>query len=79
MPPSWSPQGIVDEIISELSLNKRGTLAKITEADVEILQSVFDKYIGIKTGLAPGDIEYAEIMSQLCERLQKTPKLRIAK
>ena len=45
----------MNEIFSEMYLKERVTMANLTEDSVEVLQRIFDWYIGVKTGLAPGD------------------------
>ena len=46
---------------------------------VEILQAVFERYIGIKTGLASGDTEFKEIMTELWKRLKQSHRIRVVK
>jgi len=67
---------IIDEIIADLPLKERNSIANMDEIDVEILQSVFEFYIQSKIGLS----EYKEridFMRQLADKLKKTHKLRI--
>ncbi len=68
---------IVDEIISELPLEERVSLANMDKEDVEVFQSVFDLYI--KSKIVPEDEEYNVIMKELWEKLQKTHRLRVVK
>ena len=68
---------IIDEIISELPLEERVSLANIGEDNIEVLQSVFDLYIRSK--IDPEDNEYTVIMKALWEKLQKTHRLRVVK
>ena len=67
----------VDEIISELPLIERVSLANMKKEDVDTLQHVFDLYIRSK--LDPEDEGYANIMNELWQKLQKTHKLRLIK
>ena len=68
---------IIDEIISELPLEERVSLANIDKDNVEVLQSVFDFYI--KSKIVPEDEEYNVIMKALWEKVQKTHRLRVVK
>jgi len=68
---------IVDEIISELPLEEKVSLANIGEDNIEVLQSVFDLYIRSK--IDPEDDEYTVIIKALCEKLQKTHRVRVVK
>jgi len=68
---------IVDEIISELPLRERTSLAKMKKEDVEVLQGVFDLYIRSKVD--PEDEEYTNIMQRLWKRLRETYRLRVVK
>ena len=79
MSPNWSTGKLVDEIVTEMSLNDAVSLANLSDEDIEILQAIFDQYIGIKTGLASEDREYTKIMNALWKRLQKTHKIRVVK
>jgi len=68
---------IVDEIISELPLEERVSLANMNKENAEVLQSVFDLYISSK--IDPEDEEYNVIMKALWEKLQKTHRLKVVK
>jgi hypothetical protein len=68
---------IVDEIISELPLRERTSLANMKREDVQILQSVFDLYVRNK--IDPESEECTDIMDTLWKRLQKTHRLRVLK
>jgi len=68
---------IVDEIISELPLEEKVSLANMGEDNIEVLQSVLDLYIRSK--IDPDDEEYTVIMKMLWEKLQKTHRLMIVK
>ena len=67
----------VDDIISELPLIERVSLANMKKEDVNTLQNVFDLYIRSKVD--PEDEEYANIMNELWQRLQKTHRIRLVK
>ena len=69
---------IVDEIISELPLGEKVSMANMNKEAIEILQSVFDLYIKNKIG-SEHEEEYNVIMKALWERLQETHKLRAIK
>ena len=77
MSPSWTTNDVIKEIISELSLRDRVVLANLSAEDIDVLESIFDMYIGIKTGLADGDREY--IMKGLWATVKRTHRLRRAK
>ena len=68
---------IVDEILSEMSLEDRVYLANMEKKDVDVLQGVYDLYIRNKVD--PDDDEYENIMHELWERLKKTHRLRVVK
>ncbi len=68
---------IVDDIISELPLKERISLAKMNKVDVEVLQHVFNLYV--KSKIDSEDEEYANIMQRLWKRLGETHRLRVVK
>ena len=68
---------IVDEIISEMPLEERVSLANMKKEDVDTLQHVFDLYIRSKVD--PGDDEYDRIMNEIWMKLRETHRLRIVK
>ena len=68
---------IVDEIISELPLRERTSLANMKREDVEVLQSVFDLYIRDK--IESEDMEHEDIMNELWKRVRETHLLRVVK
>ena len=68
---------IVDEIISELPLRERTSLANMKKEDVEVLQSVFNLYVRDKIG--PENMECENIMNKIWNRLRETHTLRVVK
>lgn len=68
---------IVDEIISEMPLKERASIAKMKKEDVEVLQQVFDLYV--KSKIDSEDEEYANIMHEIWKRLQETHRLQVVK
>jgi len=68
---------IVDEIISELPLREKTSLANMKKKDVEVLQGVFDLYIRSKVD--PDDEDYENIMNELWKRVRETHRLRVVK
>jgi len=68
---------IVDEIISEMPLKERVSLANMKREDVEDLQSVFDLYVRNK--IESEDMENENIMNKIWNRLRETHRLRIVK
>ena len=68
---------IIDEIISEMPLKERVSLANMKREDVEVLQSVFDLYVRDK--IDPEDIENENIMNKIWNRLRETHTLRVVK
>ena len=68
---------IVDEILSEMSLEDRVSLANMEEEDVDILQGIFDLYIRKK--IDPEDEDHENIMHEVWNRLKKTHRLRVVK
>ncbi len=70
---------IVDEIISELPLNDRVSIAYMKKEDAAVLQSVFELYIRSKLGSEFEDEEFNNIMDELWTRLRETHRLRVVK
>ena len=70
---------IVDEIISELPLEERASLANMNKGDVEILQRVFDLYVRSKIDSEYEDEDYTVIIKMLWVKLRKTHKLKVVK
>jgi hypothetical protein len=68
---------IVDEIISQLPLEERVSLANMKKKHVEVLQGVFDLYIRSKVD--PEDEDYEHIMHELWKRVRETHLLRVVK
>ena len=68
---------IVDEILSEMPLEERVSLANVKQKDVEVLQGVFDLYIRSKVD--PDDEDYENIMHELWKRVRETYRLRVVK
>jgi len=68
---------IVDEIISELPLREKTSLANMGKKDVEVLQGVFDLYIRSKVD--PEDEECENIMLEVWKRVRETHRLRVVK
>jgi len=69
---------IIEDIISELPLGEKVSMANMNKEAVEVLQSVFDLYIKSKIG-SEHEEEYTVIMKALWERLQETHKLKVVK
>ena len=68
---------IVDEILSEMPLEERVSLAHMKQKDVEALQGVFDLYIRDK--IESEDMEYEDLMNELWKRVRETHLLRVVK
>ena len=68
---------IVDEILSEMPLEDKVSLANMDKEDVEVLQGVFDLYIRSK--IDPEDEDYENIMHELWNRVRETHRLRVVK
>jgi len=68
---------IVDEILSQMPLEEKVSLAKMNKEDIEVLQGVFDLYIRSK--FDPEDEEYENIMHELWKRVRETHRLRVVK
>jgi hypothetical protein len=68
---------IIDDIISELPLKEKLSLASLKGKGVEILQYVFNLYVRSKADSQ--DEEYENIMKELWEHSQETHRLRIIK
>lgn len=67
------------QIISELPLKERTSIANMNEQDVEVLQGVFDLYVRSKMDSDLGNEEYARIMNEIWMKLQETHRLRVVK
>ena len=68
---------IVDEIISQLPLEEKVSLANMKKKDVKVLQGVFDLYIRSK--IDPEDEDCENIMHELWKRVRETHLLRVVK
>ena len=68
---------IVNEILSQMLLQERVSLANMNREDVELLQNVFDYYI--RNRVDPDDEDYENIMQELWERVRETHRLRVVK
>jgi hypothetical protein len=68
---------IVDEILSEMPLEEKVSLANMKEKEVNVLQGVFDLYI--RSRIEPDDEECENIMHELWNRVRKTHRLRVVK
>ena len=68
---------IVDEILSEMPLEERVSLASMKKKDVEVLQGVFDLYIRSKVD--PDDEDYENIMLEVWNKVRETHRLRVVK
>jgi hypothetical protein len=68
---------IVDEILSEMPLKGRVSLANMNKEDVEVLQGVFDLFIRSKVDA--DDEDYEHIMHELWKRVRETHRLRVVK
>jgi len=69
---------IGEEIISELPLGEKVSMANMDKEAVEVLQSVFDLYIKNKIG-SDSEEEYTVIMKALWKKLQGTHRLKVVK
>jgi len=67
----------VDEIISEMPLKERVSLANMEREDVKVLQSVFDLYI--RDRIESEDMECENIMNKILNRIRETHRLRVVK
>jgi len=67
------------QIISELPLKEKVSLANMDEEDVKVLQRVFDLYVRRKMDSEIGDDEYARIMNEIWMKLRETHRLRRVK
>jgi len=65
----------VDEIISEMPLKERVSLANMKREDVETLQSVFNLYI--RDRVESEDMVCEKIMNKIWNRLRETHRLRV--
>ena len=72
-----SQDSIVDEILSEMPLEEKVSLANIKKEEVKVLQGVFDLYIRNRSD--PEDEDYEYIMHELWKRVRETHRLRVVK
>jgi len=68
---------IVDEIISEMPLRERTSLANMEKEDVDVLQTVYDLYV--RDRIESEDMECENIMNKIWNRLRETHRLRVVK
>ena len=68
---------LVNEIISQLPLKERVSLANMKKKDVEVLQGVFDLYVRSK--IDAEDMEYENIMNELWKRIRETHLIKVVK
>jgi len=68
---------IVDEILSQMPLQEKVSLANMESEDVDLLQGIFDYYI--RNRADPDDEDYEDIIHELWERLKETHRLRVVK
>jgi hypothetical protein len=68
---------IVDEILAEMPLEEKVSLANMKQKEVKVLQGVFDLYIRNRSD--PEDEDYEDIMNELWKRVRKTHRLRVVK
>jgi len=76
-PPQNTIFQIVDEILSEMPLEERVSLAIMKQKDVEVPQGVFDLYIRCKVD--PENEDYENIMHELWKRVRETHLFRLVK
>ena len=68
---------IFDEILFQMPLQERVSLANMKEEDVEVLQGIFDYYI--RNRFDPDDEDYENIIHELWGRVRETHRLRVIK
>ena len=68
---------IVDEILSEMPLEEKVSLANMKQKEVKVLQGVFDLYIRNRSD--PEDEDYEDIMNELWKRVRESHRLRVVK
>jgi len=68
---------IVEEILSEMPLEERVSLANMEMKEVKILQGIFDLYV--RNRLDTDDEDYENIMLELWKRVRETHLLRVVK
>jgi hypothetical protein len=68
---------IVDEILSEMPLEEKVSLANMGKKEVQVLQGVYHLYI--RSRVDPEDEEYTNIMIELWNRVRETHRLRVVK
>ena len=76
-PPQDTISQIVDEILSEMALEERVSLANMKKEDVEVLQGVFDLYV--RNRVDPEDEDYEDIMHELWNKVRETHRVRVVK
>ena len=70
---------IIDEIISDLPLKFRVSIANLEEGDVEFLKRISEIYIRSKIGDESGNEDISKIMVDLWQRLKETHRLKSVK
>lgn len=69
---------VVEDLISDIPLDGRVTIANMSEDEITVLQAVFEEYVKNQMD-GTGDAEVDDVMRVLWERLKRTHKLRIVK
>jgi hypothetical protein len=68
---------IIDEILSEMPLKEKASLANKNKDYIDVLQYVFNLYIQAKKD--PDDEDYKKVITEIWKRLQDTHQLRVVK
>ena len=68
---------IVDEILFQMPLEEKFSLANMKKKDVEVLQGVFDLYL--RNNVDSHDEDYENILHELWKRVRETHRLRVVK
>jgi len=69
----------IDEIISELPLKERVSIANMEKTDIKEVQRVFDRYVRKHPDADDKDDDNDDLVEKLWEKLRGTYKLRVVK
>jgi len=78
-PDTESDNDIISEILGEMPLLEKTSIANMDNKQVETLQVAFDMYIRSKIGTDDSEDDFNNVMFQLWERLKETHRLRSVK
>jgi len=70
---------IINEILGEMPLREKSSIANMDKDKVKILQRAFDMYVRSKIDSDESEDDFKEVMFQIWERLRETHRIRTVK